>query len=173
MNPHSSVVRNRLTWSKIPHTPNYELKLNEKTTGILSRPSYWSPRFLAETRDGRWVFRRQGFLGTGVEITDAVSEEPIAAFKSSCGGGGRLIFSDGQGFWLKYKGWWRPVWTVTTDDGQLVLEVHTREKTVELRAAKAVPSIRLSLLITFSWSRVLQADEDASAASVAAVVSAA
>jgi len=167
MNPLSSVVRNRLTWSKIPQTPNYELKMKDEITGVLSRPSYWSPRFLAETRDGRWVFRRQGFLGTGVEITDAVSEEPIATFQSSCGGGGRLTFVDGQGFWLKYRGWWRPVWTVTADDDCLVLEVHTREKTVELRASTAVSSIRLSLLITFTWSRVLQADEDASAASVA------
>jgi hypothetical protein len=172
MNPLSSIVRNRLTWSKIPQTPNYELKLNDETTGILSRPSYWSPRFLAETRDGRWVFRRQGFLGTGVEITDAISEEPIATFKSSCGGGGKLSFVDGQGFWLKYRGWWRPVWTVTTDNGQLVLEVHTREKTVELGASTGISSIRLSLLTTFTWSRVLQADEDASAASVAALTAA-
>ena len=172
MNPLSSIVRNRLTWSKIPRTPHYELKINEETTGILSRPSCWSPRFLAETRDGCWVFRRQGFLGTGVEITDADSEEPIARFKSSSGGGGRLIFTDGQGFWLKYKGWWRPVWTVSTDDGQPVLEVHTRENIVELRASAGIPSTRLSLLITFCWSRVLQADEDASAASIAAMTAA-
>ena len=172
MNPLSPIVRHHLSWSKIPQTPNYELKRNAETTGILSRPSYWSPRFLAETREGRWVFRRQGFLGTGVEITDALSEEPIATFKSSCGGGGRLTFLDGPGFWLKYRGWWRPVWTVTTDDGQLVLEVRAREKTVEVPAGTAVSSIRVSLLITFTWSRVLQADEDESAASIAAMTAA-
>jgi hypothetical protein len=61
---------------------------------------------------------------------------------------------------------------VSTDDGQPVLEVHTRENIVELRASAGIPSTRLSLLITFCWSRVLQADEDASAASIAAMTAA-
>ena len=169
MIPRFSPVPNGLTWSKIPHTHNYELKLKDEIIGTLARPSCWSPRFLAETRDGRWVFRREGFLGTRVEIAEAASERPIASFKSSSGGRGTLIFVDGQRFQLGYKGWWHSVWTVTTDDGQPVLALHTREKTVEVRARAGVPSIRLSLLIMFAWSRVLQADEDASAASVAAI----
>jgi hypothetical protein len=53
-----------------------------------------------------------------------------------------------------------------------VLEVRTREKTVEVPAGTAVSSIRVSLLITFTWSRVLQADEDESAASIAAMTAA-
>ena len=169
MIPFVSAVRSGFTWSKIPHSHNYELKLNDEIIGTLVRPSCWSPRFLAETRDGRWAFRRGGFLGTGVEIADADSERPTASFKSSCGGGGTLIFVDGQRFHLGYKGWWHSVWTVTTDDGQPVLQLHAREKTVELRATAGVSSIRLFLLIMFAWSRVLQADEDASAASVAAI----
>jgi len=170
MIPFTSAVRSGLTWAKVPRTHNYELMLNNESLGTLARPSCWSPRFLAETRNGRWAFRRAGFLGTGVEITDADSEQLIASFKSSWGGGGTLIFTDGQRFYLEYKGWWHPVWTVTTGDGQHVLQLHTRDKTVELCTSAAVPSIRLSLLTMFAWSRVLQADEDASAASVAAVV---
>ena len=169
MIPCFSSVRSGLTWSKIPHTHNYELRLNDEIIGTLARPSCWSPRFLAETRDGRWAFRREGFLGTGVEIADAASGWPIASFKSSLGGGGTLIFVDGQRFQLGYKGWWHSVWTVTTDWPSSVLQLHTREKTVEVRARADVPSIRLYLLIMFAWSRVLQADQDASAASVAAI----
>ena len=169
MIPFTSTVCNGLTWSKIPHTHDYELKLHGETVGILVRPSSWSPRFLAETRGGRWAFRRQGFLGTGVQITAADSEQTIASFKSSCSGGGTLVFADGQTFYLKYKGWWRPMWTVTTDDGKPMLHLHSREKTVELSASVVIPPIRLCLLIMFAWSRVLQADEDASAAAVAAV----
>jgi hypothetical protein len=168
MIPFTSAVRHGLTWSKIPHTHDYELKLNGEIAGVLARPSCWSPRFLAETPGGCWAFRRQGFLGTGVEITDADSGQTIASFQSSCCGGGTLIFADGQTFHLKYKGWWRPVWTMTTDDDKPMLHLHAREKTVELPVSAAIPPVPLCLLIMFAWSRVLQADEDASAAAVTA-----
>jgi hypothetical protein len=168
MVPFTSAVRHGLTWSKVPHTHDYELKLNHETAGVLARPSCWSPRFLAETPGGRWAFRRQGFLGTGVEITDANSEQTIASFQSSSCGGGTLIFADGQTFHLKYKGWWRPVWSVTTDDGRPMLHLHTRDKTVELQVSAGISPIQSRLLVMFAWSRELQADEDATAAAVAA-----
>ena len=170
MIPFSSAVSSRLTWSKIPHTRNYELKLNDEIMGTLVRSSCWSSKVLAEARDGGWAFRRGGFLGTGAEIADADSEQPIATFKSNWSAGGMLIFADGQTFHLKCKGWWRPVWTVTTEDGQLVLHLHTRDKTVELGRNAAVPSLRLSLLIMFAWYRVLQAEEDAASAAAVAVI---
>lgn len=171
MIPFSSAVSGRLTWSKTPHSRNYELKLNDEVMGTLERPSCWSSKFLAETQDGRWAFRRGGCLGTGAEISDEDSEQPMATFKLSWSGAGTLIFADGQTFHLAHKGWWRPVWTVTTEDGQPVLHLHTREKEVELRAS-AVPSVRLSLLIMFAWYRVLQADEDATSAAAVAVITA-
>ena len=172
MIPLSSAVSSELTWSRIPHSRNYELKLNDEVVGKLVHPSIWSSDFVAETEDGRWTLRRGGFLGTGSEIVDAASQQQIAAFKSAWGGSGALIFADGQSFYLKCRGWWHPVWSVTTESGQPVLELHTREKTVELPAGATVPESRLSLLVLFAWYRVLQAEEDAaSAATVAAVVS--
>ena len=172
MIPSSSAVSGGFTWSKIPHSRNYELKLNGDTMGTLEHPSCWSSKFLAKTRDGRWTFRRGGFLGTGARIEDADSEQSIATFRSSWSAGGTLIFADGQTFHLACKGLWHPVWTVATEDRQPVLHLRTREKTVELRASAAVPSVRLSLLIMFAWYRVLQADEDAASAAVAAVIAA-
>ena len=172
MIPFSSGVSGRLIWSKIPHTRNYELKLSDEIMGTLVRPSCWSSKFLADTPDGHWIFRRGGFLGTGAEIAGADSAEPVATFKSNWSAGGTLLFADGQTFHLRCKGWWRQVWTVTTEDGQLVLQLHAREKTVEVGTNAAVPSLRLSLLTMFTWYRVLQADEDAATAAAVAVVSA-
>ncbi len=173
MIPFSSAVSvsDGLTWSKIPYSRNYELKQNDEVVGTLEHRGFWSPNFVAETEDGRWTFRRGGFLGTGAEIVDAASEQPIAALKSFWGGGGgTLTFADGQKFHLECKGWWRPLWSVTTDGGQPLLLLHAREKTVELPAGAAVAGSRVSLLVMFAWYRVLQAEEDAAAAGAVAVI---
>jgi hypothetical protein len=170
MIPLPSAVSAGFTWSKLPRNRGYELKLNGDVVGRLHRPSCWSTKFLADTQNGRWRFRRSGFLGTGSEILDLASEHQIATFKSAWGNGGALTFADGQTFQLGCKGWWRPVWTVTTGGGQPVARLHVREKTVELETGAAVPENRWSLLILFAWYRVLQAEEDAAAAAVATVV---
>lgn len=170
MIPFSSAISSGLTWSKISWTRGYELKLHGEVVGKLERPSFWCSKFLAETQDGHWIFRRGGFLGSGAEILDAASEQPIATFKSGWGGGGALTFADGQTFQLQCKGWWRPVWTVTANDGQSVLRMHTREKTVELPSGEVVPNSRLSLLTMFAWYRVLQAEEDEASAAAAVIV---
>jgi len=164
MIPLSSAVSGGFTWSKIPHGRGYQLKLNDELVGTLRHPSFWSSSFVADTQDGCWTFRRAGFLGTAAEIVNPASEQVIATFKSSWGGGGTLTFADGQTFQLQCKGWWRPLWSATTESDQPVLHLHTREKTVELPAGAAVPESRLSLLIMFAWSRVLQAEEYAASA---------
>jgi hypothetical protein len=169
MIPLSSAISTGLTWSKIPHTRDHELKLNGEAVGTLRKPSFWSCHFVAETRDGRWTFRRGGFLGTGTEILDG--ERPIATFKAGWSGGGILTFADGETLHLECKGWWRPVWSVVGDDGRPVLHIHTREKTVDAPGGSPVGGSRLSLLIMFVWYRVLQAEEDAASAATVAVVS--
>jgi len=170
MIPLSSAISGGLSWSKLSRGRGYELRWNGEVVGTLHRPSFWCAKYLAESQDGRWTFRRGGFLGTGAEIVDSASDQTIAAFKSSWGSGGTLTFADGQVFHLDCKGWWRPVWSVKTESGQPVLQLHTREKTVDLPAGAGVREGRRSLLILFAWYRLLQAEEDA--ASAAAVVAA-
>ncbi len=168
MIPVSSAISVGLTWSKLPHSRKYELKQSGEVVGALRHPGILSSNFVAETPEGRWTFRRSGFYGTGAEIVDSVSEKPIATFKSAWGGRGILTFADGQAFHLECKGWWHPVWSVLAESGELILRIHTREKTVDLPTATAVAESRLSLLIMFAWYRVLQAQEDASAAAMIA-----
>lgn len=172
MIPLTSAVSGGLTWSKIPRSRSYELKRNEEVVGTLQRPSCWSATFLAETQDGHWTFRRGGFLGAGAEIVDSASGKRIAALQSAWAGGGTLSFADGQTFHVTRKGWWRPIWSVTAENGQPVVHLHTREKTVEPLTGSAVPNSRLSLLILFAWYRVLQAEEDAASAAAGAVIAA-
>jgi hypothetical protein len=124
----------------------------------------WSQKFEAETQDGHWTFRRTGFWRTHCEIVNASGQ--VIASTNLGYGRGTLTFADGQSFQISHQGWWRPVWTVTTDGGQPLLYIHVREKTVEPALPEAAS--RASLLTLFVWYRILQAEEDA--ASVAMMV---
>jgi len=170
MIPLSSAVSSGLTWSKIPRSRNHELRCNGEVVGTLARPRFWGAEYEAETEHGRWTFRRGGFLGTGAEIVDTTSGEAIARFKSSWSARGTLTFADGQTFRFECKGWWRPVWSVTTDGGQPVLLLHVREKTVELPAGAVAGESRLALLVMFAWYRILQAEEDAASAATVTMI---
>jgi hypothetical protein len=167
MIPLSSAISSGLTWSNIARNGGYELRLNCEVVGTLRRPGFFSSSFLAETQEGHWRFCRRGLLGAGSKILDSASQQQIATFESVWGGGGgALTFADGQTFRLECKGWWHPVWSVIGEEGQPILHLHTREKTVDLPTSVAVPQSRLSLLIMFTWYRVLQAKEDAASAAM-------
>jgi len=168
MIPLSSATSRGLSWSNIAHSRGYELTLDGEVVGTLRRPGFFSSSFLAETQDGHWTFCRGGLLGAGAQIVDSASQQPIATFESVWGGSGSLTFADGQTFHLECKGWWHPVWSVIGEDGQAVLHLHTREKTVDLPTGVTVPQTRLSLLIMFAWYRILQAEEDGASAAMVA-----
>jgi hypothetical protein len=164
----SAAISSALTWTKIPHSRNYELKLNGESVGTLLRPGWFETSFLAETQYGRWTFRRGGCFGGGAQIIDTASKQPIATLKCSWGtGGGTLTFAAGQTFELRQKGWWHPVWSVTGADGQPVLRFHAREKTVEVVSSAnsaALLDNRVALLAMFTFYRVLQTEDDAAVA---------
>lgn len=78
-----------------------------------------------------------------------------------------MTFTDGQKFLITSRGFWHPVWSVMTEDGQPVLQVHMRERSVEIQSEN-VPHARLALLTMFTLYRKRQVDEDAAAVAVIA-----
>jgi hypothetical protein len=168
MIPLSSAISGGLTWSKLSRNRGYELRRNDEIVGSLQRPGYWSSSYLAETQGGHWTFRRGGFLGSGAQILDSASQQEIAMFKSAWSGAGTLTFADGPTFHVECKGWRHPVWSVIAENGETLLRMHVCEETVEVPTGTAVPDGRLSLLIMFTWYRVLQAEEDAASAAMVA-----
>jgi hypothetical protein len=170
MIPLSSAVPGKLTWSKLSCKGIHELTFNGNIVGTLNRASIWSARFIAETQDGQWVFRRSGFLLTGSEITNTNSDEPIAAYKTRWGGSGTLSFADGQIYRVQYEGFWRPTLTVGVEGGPTIIRLHVREKTAELAEGASIPEARLSLLIMFALYHTLRLQEDAAMAAAVASV---
>ena len=172
MIPPSNVVSSRFTWSTLPHHQGSELKCGEEVVGTLRRPSAWSMTFEATTPQGKWTFRRCGFLRT--EIVDSATQQRIATFHPGWGGRGTLTFADGETFLMTCKGVWRPVWTVASQSGEPVLSLHAREKFVELSESTVhvgnARDPRLSLLIMFTLYRIRQAEEDAATAVLVSVI---
>ena len=78
-----------------------------------------------------------------------------------------MVFFDGQAFRMTCKGFWRPVWTVFADNGQPVLSIHSRDKTVELPNEIQLSEDLLILLVIFAWHIMQQASEDAASAAAA------
>ncbi|MBZ5682221.1 MAG: hypothetical protein LAO24_19180 [Acidobacteriia bacterium] len=171
MIPLSFVTSRGLTWSKAHEKDKYELTFHGEVAASLHRVNRWSATFLAESCAGRWAFRRTGFLGSDTEIVDLDSSQRIATFKANWSGGGTLAFCDGETFRFACRGVWRPVWNVLDDNGETVLHLDTRERTVDLVKEPAVNEGRLALLIIFAWHRMLQAAEDAAEVAVMAAAS--
>ena len=166
MIPLTTAVSSGFTFSE--NWSGFELKQQDQVVATLRRPSMWSPNFLVETINENWVIRRSGFWSNKAAILDAASQRLIASFKSAWGGKGTLTFVDGQTFFVVTRGCWHPVWTVTTDTGQAILQLHTRDRSVELHDIAALAESRLSLLVLFTLYRVRQAEEAAVAASAVA-----
>lgn len=168
MHPLTKAVSSSYSWSRLPHSRIHELRFNRELVGTLQRPSVWKSTYEAETSKGKWIFRRVGFLGTGAEIVDAATLEPIASFKQAWPNRGILTFSDGQTFTLHCKGWWHPTWSVRTQFGEDLLFLHTREQTAEFSAAENLNERRRNLLLMFALYHLLQAEEDAASAAMVA-----
>ena len=165
MIPTATAVSSQFTFSA--NWRGFELKQNDTTIATLKRPCVWSSDFIATTSTESWIIRRGGFWGNKGEIRDAASQQQIAVFKWGWGGKGAILFADGEAFHIVTRGIWHPVWTVVTQAGGRVLELHTRQKSVEIDP-QGVANDRLSILILFTLYRVRQAEEAAAAASAAA-----
>jgi hypothetical protein len=167
------LVCSPMVWSR--NGSGYQLKLNDEVVAWLRKNSFWPSDYRAESSYGNWRFLRSGMLGNGAEILDEsipdASQARVATFKPSWGGPGTITFADGQAFLVTSEGCWSRVWKVTTADGQGVLQVRSKEKTVELEQPSPVPENRLLMLALFIFFRMRQAEEDGAVAAMVAGIS--
>ena len=171
MIPTSSTTRG-LTWSKISKKAGWELQHNGVVMGALQRTNLWKSEFQATTYHGSWMFRRKCGFHPITEIVDANGVQ-IATLKQNLTGAGTLTFSDGQTFQLKWKGFWRPVWTLFAGSDQALFSIDSHAKTVEPISDLQLPEARLNLLMVFAWHIIQQASEDAAATAAIVVATSA
>jgi hypothetical protein len=169
-----------LTWAQPrKHKREFELRAGEtEVVATLRWENKQSQVAAGEAAEGRWTFRRQGFLHQHVEARLGESELEIARFQPRWRGGGTLEFPDGRRFGLRPTSFWNAEWAWTTAENDILLRVKRASRPAPfqghidlLPGAEALPE--LSLLILLGWYLVILAADDATAATVAASVAAA
>ena len=166
MIPLSPATPSQFTWSRLPRSRGYEVKLHGTIVGTLRRTKLWSSNYEAITSDGILIFRRSCW-GTKVEIVNSTSDQQIALFQSGWRKRSTLTFGDGQRFYIERKGCWRPQWRVFDESGQPVLSLYQRERLADNSGATELEQSRQSLLILLILYRIRQAEEDAASATAA------
>lgn len=159
------------------HKRDYELRADEEVLATLRWEKQQKQTAAGETAEGRWTFRRQGFLHQHVEARQSESELEVARFQPLWRGGGTLEFPDGRRFGLRPTSFWNAEWAWTTAANDILLRIKraARPATAKghidlLPGASAIPE--LSLLILLGWYLIILAADDAAAATMAASVAA-
>jgi len=84
----------------------------------------WAKSFgsLAEAAaaDGRWSFKRTGFLHPRVTVRQPGEDEDVAVYAANWSGDGVLEFKSGRRYSWAGKNFWRTEWAFRNTDGEVV-----------------------------------------------------
>lgn len=128
---------------------------------------------LAESLDGRWTFKRAGFVSPRVTVRPAGADEDLAIFRPSWEGHGALQFDGERRFRWSPTGFWQSEWAFGHEGGDPLVVFSPVNGTLgtegRVRIARATPALpELSILTTLGWYLlVLMEDDRAAIASVA------
>jgi hypothetical protein len=137
-----------LTWTLAKDI--YELRSGVDVVATLRRQM--GSRFLGETAEGRWTFKRTGFLRPKVTARVENDSTDLATLSFS-GSGGRLDFPDGRSYLWTAS---RAEWMLKNPDGELLVQMKSAGTAGKLSgevviAPAALALHELSLLLLLSW----------------------
>ncbi|HUI22905.1 MAG TPA: hypothetical protein VLY82_00750 [Nitrososphaerales archaeon] len=116
----------------------------------------WGSLATGESGDGRWTFKRVGFLRPRVTVRIEGSQSDLAVIAMEWNGGGDVVFSDASSFKFRRVGFWHPeliladslanrIFTMTPCSGL------RRGSTLKLENEAARSSWRTPLLAMVGW----------------------
>lgn len=149
----------------------FELRTEEEIFGTLEFRSMFGTLATAETDQGKWTFKRVGFLKPRVTVRENGSEKDIAVYQPKIRGDGTLTFPDGVVFGWKPKNFWSTEWAFyDIIDRMFVTFKPGTEKTKlsDLFKVQAIVEVsseaatcgRLSLLLTLGWYLIILHRQD-------------
>ncbi|KPL23063.1 MAG: hypothetical protein AMJ93_05565 [Anaerolineae bacterium SM23_84] len=157
----------------------FELRAGDDLIATLGWHTSCGSLAAAESADGRWTFKRVGFLNPRVTIREAGSELDLAVFWPRWLGDGSLEFAYRRTFRWQATDFWGTHWCFTDADGtplvafkpgaekarlsdlfknQAMVEIHPQG-----RDARELP-----ILVLLGWYLMILRQEDAAAAAAAA-----
>jgi hypothetical protein len=136
----------------------------------------------AESAEGRWTFKRVGFLNVRVTVREVGSQTNLAVYEPKLWGDGVLRFPDGRTYEWKAMNFWGTQWCFADAQGQVVFAFkpeRDRPKLSELFKTQADVEVgpagqglaELALLVLLGWYLVILQQDDAAAAAAAAAAS--
>lgn len=110
----------------------------------------------AESANGKWTFKRAGFLKPRVLVRRAGSVSDIATFEASPNGNGFLDFSHGERFRWADTNLWRTEWKWSSLDGTHLVGFKLQSDPAAVRASVDVQpgmaaDLELPLLTLLGW----------------------
>ena len=154
----------------------FELRCGDEVLAVMQWQNSWRSGAAAETAEGSWSYKRQGFRQQ-VSIETNRADFPVPTLSRRWTGSATLSFPDGHTYHWKRNGFWGIKRAWTTPEGTLLVAFKTKYgfmKTggeVEIDPfAASLPE--LSLLMSLGWYlMVMEARDAAAAASSSAVIS--
>lgn len=156
--PFASVDLSTLRWTRLPgaeHT--FQLLAGDDVIAELSWSKPHGSLALGATTEGRWTFKRTGFMHVHLTVRREGSEKDVARLVAAWKGH-RIELSTGEAFELQHASMLVPAWTILTapDGDELVhIEPVPQGRKLEGGICELTPAARtlpaLPLLLLFSW----------------------
>jgi len=128
-----------------------------------------------ESANGRWTFKRSGFLSPRITVREPGSDTDLAVFTPKWTGGGELRLKSGRCYLLKSLSFWGGDWAFEDESGVAILTLHgphgLLHNSGEITTyAAAADRAELLLLAALIWYVRLLMNEDAAACCGAVIV---
>lgn len=149
----------------------YELRAGPEVCATLNFASAFGSLAEAEAAEGRWTFKRGGFLRPRVTVRDAATEKELGVFAATWRGEGVLDVHAGPSFQWASQGFWHARWTWADETGRELLHLSPKSvlrstAAVELEPA-ALRARTTGLLAALGWYLIILSAEDSSGAMMA------
>jgi hypothetical protein len=161
----------------------FELRSESDLYATLAFRSSMGTMATAETAHGNWTFKRVGFLNPVVTAREAEADKECALFQPRLCAAGRVTLSGGLTLGWKAMNFWQTRWGFFGSDDAMLLEFSPGPNSPECsgffgttatlsqgRATLAVET--LALLATMGFYLLYLSNQDAEAATMAAVTAA-
>lgn len=160
-----SEAGSQLTWIRQSSDGRvYELRSGEDQVAVLRWEKPAGSLAQAETTEGKWTFKRIGFLQPRLSVRSAGSEQDLAWFEPGVGGGGAVHLASGHIFrWS--SNFWRAEWAWLNAAGKHGVKLHRefsageREGKVEIERG-VLPERELPILVILGWYVIILQTED-------------
>lgn len=161
---------NTLTWVQEKALKrSYELRFSGEVVAGLRFEKAFGSLATAESVDGTWTFKREGFLKPRVTVRAAGSDANTAIYHQNMSGGGVLEFQDGRRYLWRCTSFWGSEWSFLTSEEHRVLQFKLNPSLFRSGAQLSILTAEkdVAMMAMLGWYLMVLTAEETAATSVA------